>query len=814
MKMRFISRLLVSHPQKIAKRAKGSLASSRSLCFLYFLLLSISGVTLKAQEISVNGHALTGGATTGSSATKPKSKPKPTPTPSAPRDPFWDVSAGAGNGTGGSGTWSSQGQAIWSTTATGDATLVAAATTDPGVFQGTAGTVTISGFNPTLASWTFKTTNYVLTPSTGTTRILSGPFSLDAGVNLNLLEAAQTADREMGIAGSITGGAGSSLTVQGAQTGSGSTARIDLALAGMSIDVPIIISGTGTTSAGFVATATGTGITGAITNNSNFKLLLGATGSNDLTLSSTAVISGTGAVRIGVNNSNNNSGTVTLNAASSYSGGTTLDGGTLVIGDNSALGTGLLNITATSTVAAGSGSRTIANAVTLGGNSTIASGNSLTINGAVTGSGASTRTLTVNNTTTLGGNVFLSESNSNSRTLQLQGSGALIVSGVITNNSGLNTLGSNLTLNGAALTLTLSNTNTYSGTTTLSAGTLILGNKSAFGTSAVGWNGVSTSANTDLSGANAIANTSSLGGNNTFTGTNNIELSGTVTNNNSNNTLTNNISSGMLKFSNTVNLSNNNTGKTLIFNGSGNTLVSGAIGNGGTGVGNLTYSGTGTLTLSGTNTYTGTTSVSGGKLFVNGNSSAATGAVSVSNSGTVLGGSGIIGGMVSFSAGRLAPGATGDGSTAKLTVGALTLNSSSTFSLDLNGTTAGTNYDQLIVSSTGTVTLGNAILNLNSISNLSIGNKLAILDNQSSQTSASMGNFNGLAEGSSFSSGSYTFKIFYDGVASTLAESGGNDIILEVTAVPEPGTWLAGALAVIGVTLTQRKRLTGLFARA
>lgn len=59
--------------------------------------------------------------------------------------------------------------------------------------------------------------------------------------------------------------------------------------------------------------------------------------------------------------------------------------------------------------------------------------------------------------------------------------------------------------------------------------------------------------------------------------------------------------------------------------------------------------GTGTWTLSGANSYTGTTTVSAGKLFINGDQSLATGNVTVAAAAT-LGGTGIIGGNTTIAA--------------------------------------------------------------------------------------------------------------------------------------------------------------------
>jgi fibronectin-binding autotransporter adhesin len=74
------------------------------------------------------------------------------------------------------------------------------------------------------------------------------------------------------------------------------------------------------------------------------------------------------------------------------------------------------------------------------------------------------------------------------------------------------------------------------------------------------------------------------------------------------------------------------------------------------GTGGLTKSGAGILTLSGNNSYAGATNVNAGTLRINGDQSAATGLVTVA-SGATLGGAGTIGGSVNvLNGGILAPG--------------------------------------------------------------------------------------------------------------------------------------------------------------
>ena len=490
------------------------------------------------------------------------------------------------------------------------------------------------------------------------------------------------------------------------------------------------------------------------------------------TLALNGVISSTNSVTLSLAGA----GTFDLNGSNTYTGATSLNNSILVIGNDSALSSGILttgNASAT-VIQAGGGTRTIPNSVVWGGNGTISGANNLIVNGSFTSSGAAGRAIIVNNSglTTLSGNVFLATDNAAGTAggLTVNGTGDLTISGVIANNSAANTTAKNVTVNTTAGTTTLSNANTYTGSTTLTAGTLVLGNKAAFGTGTVTWNGVNTSANTDLSGANAIPNTGAFNATgNIFTGSNNLELSGALTNSVPANTITNNLSSGTLTFSNTFNLSNSGTARTVTLGGTGNTAVSGVIANGGGSTSNLSKSGAGTLTLSNANTYTGTTTINGGTLLVNGSTAAS--AVTVNSTGT-LGGTGTVNGSVSVSSGGfVAPG----NSPGILNTGAVTFSSGSTFSVEIGGTTPGntaTDYDQLNV--TGSVSLNGATLTPTQFAGFVpvAGNAFTIINNDLSDPITTT--FAGLAEGATIS------NFLGSGLNATISYVGGdgNDVVI------------------------------------
>ena len=255
--------------------------------------------------------------------------------------------------------------------------------------------------------------------------------------------------------------------------------------------------------------------------------------------------------------------------------------------------------------------------------------------------------------------------NLNNGTLSNDGSGALALSGSMTI-SNTATLGGSfsgaansisgviagagvLAVNGAG-TWILSGANTYTGGTTIHAGTLqigdnnfsgrIVGDVVNHGTLAFGRTNFMTFDGA-ISGSGNVhqlsSGTTRLTGNSSYTG-------GTT------------ISAGTLQLGDggttgaIVGDVNNNG--TLAFNRSDALALGGAI----SGAGTVAQIGSGVTTLSGdSSAFSGSTSVSNGTLRVNGTLGSASSTMSVASSGT-LGGSGTVGGSVSIADGILAPG--------------------------------------------------------------------------------------------------------------------------------------------------------------
>jgi autotransporter-associated beta strand protein len=186
-------------------------------------------------------------------------------------------------------------------------------------------------------------------------------------------------------------------------------------------------------------------------------------------------------------------------------------------------------------------------------------------------------------------------------------------------------------------------------------------------------------------------------------------------------------------------------GSTTLTIGSNNlsTTFSGSIQDGGgptnEGIASLAKVGSGALTLSGTNTYTGSTTVSAGKLVVDGS---LTSAVTVNNGGT-LGGGGTVQSVTLSTGGKAAP---GDPKT--LTVnGDYQQAGASTLALAIAGT-APNEFDQLIVGGSVTLSSG-SILELDFIGGFApqAGDEFDLLSFGSLIGSFTTVNIVGLADG-------------------------------------------------------------------
>ncbi|EED6675887.1 AIDA autotransporter-like protein ShdA, partial [Salmonella enterica subsp. enterica serovar Mbandaka] len=380
--------------------------------------------------------------------------------------------------------------------------------------------------------------------------------------------------------------------------------------------------------------------TGDVTNNATLELNTGGDFINN--------IGGTGRVE------KSGDDTLTLSGSNTYTGGTLINGGTLVASNVEALGTG--DVTDNATLALNTGG-TFDNAISGSGQVVKSGDKMLTLSGANSYSGGtliSDGTLVASNVEALGtGDV------TNNATLELN------TGGDFTNNIS----GSGQVEKSGDDALTLSGANSYSGGTLISDGTLVATNVEALGTGNVTDNAtleMNTGGDFDnaISGSGQVVKsgdeTLTLSGANSYTG-------GTT------------ISGGTLVATNVEALGSGDVtdNATLELN------TDGDFDNAISGSGQVVKSGDKTLTLSGANSYSGATTISGGTLIAANVNALGTGAID-NRASLLLDASGqfTVTDLTTESGGNTEIGA---GSTLQATT--LTQKSDSTLTINLNSNT-------------------------------------------------------------------------------------------------------------------------------
>ncbi len=564
-----------------------------------------------------------------------------------------------------------RGTSLTQTVATNVARITLA---DSGASLNFVGTTTLNNAATGDATKTVKIVPWLHGDSSGT-GTGNGFVTYDTTLGIRVLTAAQNTVLTAGYTTPVTlenVSATGALTLANSVTVNSLTMRAASAsLNGTSTTLTVASGAVGTD--GTATQSLGSGFSSLILQNGEGFFHVGA---STLTVNTPVNVAGTGTGGL----TKGGAGTVNLTAANLYTGPTTVNARALTLSGVSSNDTriyirgGTLNFNTIGNVGGAASALGIPSSVAQG---TIELGGNLIFNGIAPASSdrninlqpyADARFAQLNNAAT-GGPHMLSMSGAvtGDGNLLVRGAGGdITLSGIVSNNGSIS--------HTETRTLLLQNpANSFSGPLLAFAGTISvptvsdIGLNSAIGSgSSIGLGQASTSGNTGT-----FQFTGSSGGstNRPVIVTNNGVIENTV----AGQTLS--LSGGFSVGAGTVDAT-----PTLRLIGAGDGAQTGSI----TGTGfEILKEGAGTWALSGTNSYTGITSITGGSLRINGDHTAASGAITVATTAT-LGGSGTLGGLVTVqNGGTLAPGNSPGTLT---TIGAVVFSPSSNLSWELNGT--------------------------------------------------------------------------------------------------------------------------------
>ena len=694
------------------------------------------------------------------------------------------------------------------------ATSVTTGTFDTQAFNATvSGNISTSGSGPAANQVLVKAGTGTLTFTnantfSGTTTVSSGTVNLanqnalqNSTVNMTAAApAGTTLTFDQSVGGNAFNVGGLSATT-GTSTGAGNIALQNNA--GSPAAVALSVGGNnGNTTYAAILSGSGSLVkngTGSLTVAPSFTAIgtISGSGSNIITVTpGTAIFVGQGISGLGQNASNapyvtaynSATGAVTVSASgtsavasgtytfqgNTYSGGTTLNSGTLTLtNNNSAVAGGIVQ-----SGLLGTGNLTINGGALAGlaGNNPSLNVPTYVVNNSFTIALNSTRIQLSGNWTTSGSQISITSATSSwASTLGASGGSSTIRLAPLTG-SGTTSINGNLVFDASAVTSQVG-IHFYSGNTFnfVNNSGLTLGNK------VVGFS--NSSSGIFGSGSFAPALTVSTGGYMSLsTGTSgsinqqvySLSGGGTVTN-----LQTTAVATGTL----TINNGNGQNFTGVIADGSFQNATTGLTHQG---LVALVKSGTGQQTLSGANTYSGATAINGGELRINGslaNTTVTTG------SGATLSGTGSIGGLTTISGtGILAPGANTSGNFGNIST-TLTFSSGLTLSngAKLNFDIGGSNTSDTVNVTGGTLTLtgtvGGITLTLNS------GNTL---------TSGNAGTYTLFNDTNAISGGASAFLLSnsLSGVTSAFSLSG-NNVILTLSGSTSPAT---GALTISTAT--------------